>query len=56
MQKEIWLIWMEQLTLGFCCLFSDLVDELNVSHGKLLQPLPCFSLITSHVYTLSTKL
>lgn len=53
MQKEILLIWMEQLTLGFCCLFSDPVDELNVSHGKLLQPLPCLSLITPHMYTLS---
>lgn len=36
MQKEM-LIWLEQLTLGFCCLFSDPVDELNVS--QLLQPL-----------------
>lgn len=44
---------MKQLTLGFCCLFSDPVDELNVSHGKLLQPLSCPSLITSYMYTLS---
>lgn len=36
MQKEM-LVWLEQLTLGFCCLFSDPVDELNVS--QLLQPL-----------------
>lgn len=53
MQKEVWLIWLEQLTLAFCCLFSDPVDELNVSHDKLLQLLPCLSLITSHRYTLS---
>lgn len=51
MQKEVWLIWLEQLTLGFCCLFSDPVEELHVSHDKLLQPLPCLSRITPHRYT-----
>lgn len=38
MQKEM-LIWLEQLTLAFCCSFSHPVNELNVSHGNLLQPL-----------------
>lgn len=53
MQKKILFIWVEQLTLGFCCLFSDPVEELTVSHRKLLQPHPHLSLITPHMYTLS---